>query len=160
MLVTVRLIVLLLGFFSSAVATTPATASIRVGIGPAACHVEFSDSPSASATHATNPRSDAKSGAQQATPASGSSTSRIEGVRAAKGMPEGATSQILLRSPKQLQSKFKHASDFGVAGNYRKATLPTSAKASIATSTIPASGLSRAPFTSSRSHTTSIRQPG
>jgi RHS repeat-associated protein len=30
-------------------------------------------------------------------------------------------SQILVRSPRQLQSKFKHASDFGVTGNYSKA---------------------------------------
>lgn len=29
-------------------------------------------------------------------------------------------SQILIRSPKQLQAKFKHAADFGVTGNYNK----------------------------------------
>lgn len=38
---------------------------------------------------------------------------------AAKTGPD--VSQILLRSPGQLQSKFKHAGDFGVAGNYSKA---------------------------------------
>ncbi|NHC47648.1 colicin D domain-containing protein [Motilibacter aurantiacus] len=30
------------------------------------------------------------------------------------------TSQVLLRSSRQLQAKFKHAADFGVAGNYSK----------------------------------------
>lgn len=38
---------------------------------------------------------------------------------AAKGAPD--VSQILMRSPGQLQSKFKHAGDFGVTGNYSKA---------------------------------------
>lgn len=33
----------------------------------------------------------------------------------------GPTSQVLLNSSKQLQSKFKHASDFGVPGNYSPA---------------------------------------
>lgn len=33
----------------------------------------------------------------------------------------GDVSQILLRSPRSLQAKFKHAGDFGVAGNYSKA---------------------------------------
>jgi len=32
-----------------------------------------------------------------------------------------ATSDVLLNSSKQLQSKFKHAADFGVTGNYSKA---------------------------------------
>ena len=32
-----------------------------------------------------------------------------------------ATSDVLLNSSKQLQSKFKHAGDFGVTGNYSKA---------------------------------------
>ncbi|GAA4748401.1 hypothetical protein GCM10023350_36660 [Nocardioides endophyticus] len=39
--------------------------------------------------------------------------------RAAEGAPD--VSQILMRSPGQLQSKFKHAGDFGVTGNYSKA---------------------------------------
>jgi hypothetical protein len=32
-----------------------------------------------------------------------------------------AVNRILLRSPSQVQSKFKHAADFGVRGNYSKA---------------------------------------
>jgi len=31
------------------------------------------------------------------------------------------SSDVLLNSSRQLQSKFKHASDFGVSGNYSKA---------------------------------------
>ena len=34
---------------------------------------------------------------------------------------EAPKSQILLRTPKQLQAKFKHAADFGITGNYSKA---------------------------------------
>jgi RHS repeat-associated protein len=34
---------------------------------------------------------------------------------------EGSASRVLLRTPQQLQAKFKHAADFGVAGNYSKA---------------------------------------
>jgi hypothetical protein len=34
---------------------------------------------------------------------------------------EGGSSDILLNISKQLQAKFKHASDFGVVGNYNKA---------------------------------------
>jgi hypothetical protein len=33
----------------------------------------------------------------------------------------GAASRVLLRTPEQLQAKFKHAADFGVTGNYSKA---------------------------------------
>jgi hypothetical protein len=33
----------------------------------------------------------------------------------------GTASQVLLRTPQQLQAKFKHAPDFGVTGNYSKA---------------------------------------
>lgn len=36
----------------------------------------------------------------------------------AKAVPE--VSQILIRSPKQLQAKFKHAADFEVPGNYNR----------------------------------------
>jgi hypothetical protein len=39
----------------------------------------------------------------------------------AAGSTEGATTRVLLRTPQQLQAKFKHAGDFGVAGNYSKA---------------------------------------
>jgi hypothetical protein len=39
---------------------------------------------------------------------------------AAKGVLEGASSQILLRSLQQLQSKSNPTSDFGVTGNYSK----------------------------------------
>lgn len=46
---------------------------------------------------------------------------RASGPHATKAVPEGATSKILLRDPRQLQSKFKHASDFGVTGNYSRA---------------------------------------
>ncbi len=42
---------------------------------------------------------------------------------AAKSAPD--VSQILLRSPGQLQSKFKHAKDFGVTGNYNPANAAT-----------------------------------
>ena len=34
----------------------------------------------------------------------------------------GEASQVLLRTCQQLQAKFKHAKDFGVVGNYSKAT--------------------------------------
>jgi hypothetical protein len=33
----------------------------------------------------------------------------------------GDLSKILMRSPRQLQAKFKHAADFGVEGNYSRA---------------------------------------
>ncbi len=33
----------------------------------------------------------------------------------------GETSDVLLNSSRQLQSKFKHAGDFGVDGNYNRA---------------------------------------
>jgi hypothetical protein len=39
--------------------------------------------------------------------------------QAARGAGEAST--VLLRTSKQLQAKFKHAKDFGVAGNYSKA---------------------------------------
>jgi RHS repeat-associated protein len=39
-------------------------------------------------------------------------------VAARESVPE--VSQVLMRSPKQLQAKFKHAADFGVQGNYNK----------------------------------------
>ncbi len=35
--------------------------------------------------------------------------------------PEGPSSTVLLRSSRQLQSKYKHAPDFGVEGSYNKA---------------------------------------
>nr|WP_232842300.1 colicin D domain-containing protein [Terrimesophilobacter mesophilus] len=54
----------------------------------------------------------------------------LKGVRGVKAAEEAVTvaanaggdfSRIIMTSPRQLQSKFKHASDFGVAGNYSKA---------------------------------------
>lgn len=42
-------------------------------------------------------------------------------AKGAKTAAGGAASQVLIRTERQLQSKFKHAGDFGVAGNYSKA---------------------------------------
>jgi RHS repeat-associated protein len=42
-------------------------------------------------------------------------------ARPAAGSVEGAASRVLLRNPQELQAKFKHAADFGVAGNHSKA---------------------------------------
>lgn len=39
---------------------------------------------------------------------------------AAAVQSEREASRVLLRTPQQIQAKFKHASDFGVAGNYSK----------------------------------------
>ncbi len=45
----------------------------------------------------------------------------VEGAIAGAAGGAGETSTVLLRTSKQLQAKFKHAKDFGVAGNYSKA---------------------------------------
>lgn len=80
---------------------------------------------SGGAASATTPtasvRADAMQGERRSGGGSRSSAYAIALRPAPKAVPEGATSKILLRDPRQLQSKFKHASDFGVTGNYSRA---------------------------------------
>lgn len=51
----------------------------------------------------------------------------VPAASAAGGAAE--TSTVLLRTPKQLQAKFKHAKDFGVPGNYSKANAAAFSRA-------------------------------
>lgn len=105
------------------------------------CAVPSSASPALAGTPTTTSSGgyDATTKSASQTPASeirvlakAPSISRPEAVAAAKPFSisayrtgaksaNGPTSQVLLKSSKQLQSKFKHALDFGVTGNYSRA---------------------------------------
>lgn len=68
--------------------------------------------------HRADARHDYDQGASSASRREVPSAPPVASVAANAG---GDFSQILLRSPRTQRSKFKHAGDFGVAGNYSKA---------------------------------------
>ena len=106
-----------LGSTGTATATTTPGAASYTYDGPALAHVEVHGSGVAGFSQ-TQLIGAPELSASPSVEAHRPPTTPLVSVVATNSAP---TSDVLLNSSKQLQAKFKHAGDFGVAGNYSKA---------------------------------------